>query len=230
MTDRHYVGSGTVIHWDSSRCVHSERCVNVPNQIRVPRPTSRSELRVNPKVAQEVATAYLDAADRPSPMTVAAFSQLVMETDRLFRRITEPARSKALRISFTRCENPYRDAHELIASVKDLRTLEITTVAAHHDRRHPLMSNDIGGDYDRFRAVHDALGHGRMQLGFDRDSEFAIWLTHERFHSPLARWALGTELHGQHSVRWTTGEMADPKATLLEPALLRRARSKKAQS
>lgn len=34
----------------------------------------------------------------------------------------------------------------------------------------------------------------------------------ERFHSPLARRALATELHGQQSVRWITGEMAAPKA------------------
>ena len=89
------------------------------------------------------------------------------------------------------------------------------------------MGNEIGGAYDRFRAVHDALGHARMQLGFDRDEEYTVWLAQERFHSPLARWALCSELHGQHSVRWTTGEIAEPKAILLEPALLRRARTKR---
>jgi hypothetical protein len=41
-------------------------------------------------------------------------------------------------------------------------------------------------------------------------------------HSPLAGWALATELHGQHSVLWTTGELAEPKAILLAPRLLRR--------
>jgi len=39
-----------------------------------------------------------------------------------------------------------------------------------------------------------------------------------------ARRALATELHGQHSVYWTTGHMAEPKAVLLDPALLRRSR------
>jgi hypothetical protein len=73
--------------------------------------------------------------------------------------------------------------------------------------------------------VHDILGHARLGLGFDRDGEFAVWLAQERLHSPLARRALATELHGQHSVRWTTGEVAAPKATLLDPGLLRRARS-----
>ena len=32
-----------------------------------------------------------------------------------------------------------------------------------------------------------------------------------------ARWALATELHAEHSVRWTTGEVAEHKATLLPP-------------
>jgi len=185
-----------------------------------------TNVRVDQTVAREVAAAYLDAPHRRDPLTESAFAQLVIETDQLFRRITRPSRPDALRVFFTTCESPYRDAHELITSVKLFRTLEITTVAVDPDRRHPLMSNDRGGDYDRFRAVHDALGHGRLRLGFDRDGEFAVWLSQERFHSRLARRALGTELHGQHSVRWTTGEIAEPKAMLLEESLLRRARSK----
>ena len=39
-------------------------------------------------------------------------------------------------------------------------------------------------------------------------------------YTGLARWALATELHGEHSVRWTTGNLADHKAILLEPRLL----------
>ena len=185
-----------------------------------------TNLRVDQTVAREVAAAYLDGADRPDPLTVAAFAQLMTETDRLFRALTQPSRPDAVQVFFTTCENPYRDAQELIASVTEFRMLEVTTVAVDVDRRHPLMSNGLGGDYDRFRAVHDALGHAGLQLGFDRDDEFAVWLAQERFHSPLARRALATELHGQHSVRWTTGEIAEPKAMLLDEALLRRARSK----
>ena len=60
-----------------------------------------------------------------------------------------------------------------------------------------VMGNDPGGAYDRFRGVHDVLGHARLRQGFDRDGEFAVWRSQERFHSPLARWALATELHGQ---------------------------------
>jgi hypothetical protein len=162
-------------------------------------------------------------------LAATAFAQLAEESDRLFAWITRPARPLRVQVFFTTCANPYRDAQELIASVAEFRSLEVTTVAVDRARRHPVMGNEVGGAYDRFRAVHDALGHARMQLGFDRDGEFSVWLAQERFHSPLARWALGSELHGQHSVRWTTGEIAEPKAILLEPALLRRTRPKERQ-
>ena len=60
-------------------------------------------------------------------------------------------------------------------------------------------------------------------MGFDRDGEFAAWRHQERLHTPLARQALATELHGRHSVCWTTGQFAEPKAVLLDPRLIRRA-------
>jgi hypothetical protein len=66
------------------------------------------------------------------------------------------------------------------------------------------------------------LGHARLRVGFDRDGQFAALRYQDRFHSPLARWALATELHGQHGVLWTTGDLAEPKAILLAPRLLRR--------
>jgi len=185
---------------------------------------------VDQVVAHDVADAYLDAHHRRDPLAVTAFAQLAAESDRLFHRMTQPDRPGALRVFFTTCAIPYRDAPELITSVTEFRLLEVSTVAADPDRRHPVMANECGGEYDRFRAVHDALGHGRMQRGFDRDGEFAVWLAQERLHSPLARRALASELHGQHSVRWTRGEIAEPKAILLEAALVRRARPKAAPS
>jgi hypothetical protein len=178
---------------------------------------------VDHAVAHEVAAAYLDAADRGGSFAVAAFERLSAEADHLFRWITRPDRRQPLRVAFTTCRNPYRDDQELIAAVADTCTLEVTTVAGDPARRHPVLGNERGGAYDRFRAVHDALGHARMGLGFDRDGEFTVWLAQARFHSALAGRALATELHGQHSVRWTTGEIAEPKAILLEPALVRRA-------
>jgi hypothetical protein len=180
---------------------------------------------VDEAIAHEVAATYVEATDGRDAVTVQAFTQMATETDRLFTWITRPDQRRPLRVYFTKCESPYRDDDELITAVRATHTLEVTTVAANRSRRHPLMENHVGGSYDRFRAVHDALGHARLQLGFDRNGEYLAWRAQERYHSVLARRALATELHGQHSVRWTTGEVAEPKAMLFDDALLRRTRS-----
>jgi hypothetical protein len=178
--------------------------------------------RVDPAAARDVADRYADTPTTRAPLVAAAYARLVIESDRLFAHVTAPERPDHVRIAFTTCPTPYADAHELISSVRHDRLLEVTTVAATADRHHPLMGNELGGAHDRFRGVHDALGHARLQLGFDRDSEFAVWRSQARYHSRLARWALATELHGQHSVLWTSGELAQPKAILLDPRVLRR--------
>jgi len=179
-------------------------------------------VRVDPAAAHAVAAAYIGTPTTRCPLVTAAYARLVAESDRLFRQLTAPDRPDRVRIVFTTCAAPYADDRELIGSVRRDRVLEVTTVAIKRDRQHPLIGNDLGGAYDRFRGVHDVLGHARLGLGFDRDGEFACWRSQERFHGPLARWALATELHGQHSVYWTTGQLAEPKAILLDPGLLER--------
>jgi hypothetical protein len=88
------------------------------------------------------------------------------------------------------------------------------------------MGCQVGGAYDRFRAVHDVLGHACLGVGFDRDGEYATWRFQELFHSPLARRALATELHAEHSVRWTTGELPEHKAVLLNQRVIARSRAR----
>jgi hypothetical protein len=110
----------------------------------------------------------------------------------------------------------------MIQAVRRSHLLEVASVAGRPERHHPLLGSELGGCYDRFRAVHDLLGHVESGHGFDRDGEYAAWLLQHRLHTGLARWALATELHGENSVLWTTGEFAEHKATLLDPGLLRR--------
>ncbi len=87
------------------------------------------------------------------------------------------------------------------------------------------MGCEVGGAYDRFRAVHDILGHGHLNVGFGREGEYAAWRYQERLHSPLARLALATELHAEHSVRWTTGGLPEHKAAVLDGAVIERSRT-----
>jgi hypothetical protein len=180
-------------------------------------------LTVDPIAAAEVAAAHRAAPRMGGALAQAAYGQLSRESDRLFELVTEAHRP--VRIFFTLSTWPYCDAGELITSIRRDRVLEVTTVARELDRPHPLLGCEPGGAYDRFRAVHDVLGHGYLDVGFDRDGEYSAWLFQERFHSPLARQALATELHGEHSFRWTTGDLPEHKAAVLDERLVARSRA-----
>jgi hypothetical protein len=184
-------------------------------------------MSVDPVAAAEVAAAHLEAPRTGDVCSQVAYARLIDESDRLFRRVTDTGRPAGVHIFFTSCLTPYVDAGELITSVARDRVLEVTTVARERDRLHPLMGSQVGGAYDRFRAVHDVLGHACLRVGFDRDGEYAAWRFQERFHSALARRALATELHAEHSVRWTTGDLPEHKAVLLDERLLRRSRARR---
>jgi hypothetical protein len=189
-------------------------------------PTSRRARRVDPDLAHEVADSFIAARSTRRDATVCtAYRQLEQQSDRAFAALTRPPNPSRVRVVFTCTRAPYGSDREMIDAVRAERVLEITSAATDRDRRHPLLGCEIGGAYDRFRAVHDIVGHVRPGLGFDRDDEFAAWLTQEHWYSGLARWALATELHAEHSVRWTTGVVSDHKATLLDPELLARTRA-----
>jgi hypothetical protein len=176
--------------------------------------------------AREVAAWFVTAPNhRDHPIVVAAYAALERESDRLFRRLTQNGPAGHVRVVFSCCSSPYESDEEMIGAVRSTAVLEVTTVAADRHRRHPALDSVCGGAYDRFRAVHDVIGHVQQGHGFDRHGEFAAWRAQERFYSGLARIALGTELHGEHSVCWTTGAFSDHKAVLLPRHMLDRARA-----
>jgi|HubBroStandDraft_6_1064221.scaffolds.fasta_scaffold379108_2 hypothetical protein len=187
-----------------------------------------SPRRVDPDLAADVAGCFQAARnDYTDPIVCAAYHQLERQSDAIFAQLTDADHrlDSGLRVEFTRCESPYQSDDEMVGAVRSHRTLEITTSARERDRRHPLLGCDLGGAYDRFRAVHDIVGHVGPRLGFDRNGEFAAWLTQEQLYDGLARWALATELHAEHSVRWTTGTLSEHKATLIDLDLLLRVRN-----
>jgi hypothetical protein len=157
-------------------------------------------------------------------MVQAAYRALELQSDRAFAHLTQGDPLRSVRVVFTRCATPYESDQEMIAAVRSSRRLEVATCGIERDRLHPLLGCEFGGAYDRFRAVHDIVGHVMPGHGFDPDGELRAWLSQERLYVGLARLALGTELHGEFSVRWITGEVADHKATLLDRRVLARAR------
>jgi hypothetical protein len=177
-------------------------------------------LRVDERAARAVAECFLASGHEPAhPIVRSAYRELEAQTDALLGRLLRPRRRDTLRVVSTEIAAPYDSDQELIRAVSTTGTLEVPVVE--RDRRHPLLDSRPGGAYDRFRAVHDLLGHVLHGFGFDRDGEFAAWIAQDRHHRGLARAALATELHAHHSVRWSTGQFAEPKATLIDPRLLR---------
>jgi hypothetical protein len=179
-----------------------------------------SGARISRAQAERVAAAFLAAPTRSPDARVGwAYAALARESDVLYRVVV---RRLGLRVHFADEPEPYADFADLAADVRAGR-LVIASAAATGARRHPLLDNRRGGAYDRFRAVHDVLGHAALGLGFDRHGEYGTWL-HQHHHllrSAGARYALATELHAEHSVLWTTGETAEHKATLLPLDLVR---------
>jgi hypothetical protein len=175
-------------------------------------------------VADAYAATPVNSRDR---RVVAAYAELEVQTGILFARITQADRPGSIRVVFTGLREPYATDRELIGAVRHQRILEVPVSATTGFPCHPLLGSEPGGLYDRFRAVHDILGHVGLGLGFDRHDEFAVWWTQDRQYVGLARWALASELHGEHSVRWTTGQAAEHKAVRLHPELVARARKGK---
>ena len=175
--------------------------------------------------ALRVAGAFLAAPRHAaSATTTAAYVELDEQSSRWYARLTGGRARGSVRVVFTDCREPYATASELSESVARLGLLELWPTSRDHDRRHPLLDTGAGGAYDRLRAVHDIVSHGWLGHEFDADGEFSAWLAEDRLYTGLARWALATELHGEHSVRWTTTSLADHQAVLLDRALLRASR------
>jgi hypothetical protein len=177
--------------------------------------------KVDATMAHRVAEAFANAPRASSdPRVDVAYAALAEQARRLSRRLIGGGCRRPVRVVATNTPEPYRDALELADSVRTRRVLELCPVRRDRDRRHPLFDRSANGAFDQFRAVHDIISHGLLGFGFDRDGEFSAWLVEHHLYTGPARWALATELHGQHSVLWTSGERADHKAVLLDPRLL----------
>jgi hypothetical protein len=173
--------------------------------------------------ATEVGESYLSARDSShEPLVVVAYDHLQAETDQLFYALVRNDVPHPVRVVFTRCLEPYECDAELITAVRACGVLEIVTAAVNSERIHPLLGCEFGGPFDRFRAIHDLVGHARTGFGFGLQHELAAWLTQARLHGSLARRALATELLAINCARSVMGAAPAQKAVLLEPELVHR--------
>jgi hypothetical protein len=174
---------------------------------------------IDPSTAVMVGEWYLHTQrGHRNPQVIGAYRQLQAETDHLFALFTRHAYHPTIRHVFTRCVRPYESDHELILAARTNGTLEITSVATAGERLHPLLDCEFGGAFDRFRAVHDLIGHAWNGYGFELDDECAAWNAQDLLHSELARLALATELYGVIAARGFLGAAPELRALLLEPS------------
>jgi hypothetical protein len=176
--------------------------------------------RVASSTAATVGEWYLHSrSDHRDSRVVEAYRQLQRETDLLFTLLTRGGCHKAIRVAFTRCAQPYQSDQELIVAARTKGTLEITSAATAGERLHPLLDCAFGGALDRFRAVHDMIGHAWCGYGFTLADECAAWSAQDLLHAGLARFAFATEIYGVNAARAVAGEAPDLRALLPPPSL-----------
>lgn len=141
----------------------------MPHEIQV-----GASFGAEPSTAVTVGEWYMESRSaHRDAWVIEAYKQLQVETDHLFSLVTRSASNRAARVVFTRCVQPYESDEELIFAVHAEGTLEITSAATAGQRLHPLLDCEFGGAFDRFRAVHDLIGHAWCGYGFDLDDECA---------------------------------------------------------
>ena len=167
----------------------------------------------------ELAAWHLQTKSAPNdPRTAAAYRQLELQTDRLFQFLTERIGPYRVEVTFTFLRRPYQSDHEMIGAVISERRLEVSVAASDRCRLHPLLDCRPGGSYDRFRAVHDLVGHAFGRLGFDADGEYWAWRIQDLLYKGSARLALAAELRVEHAVLQETGDFSDHKALVVPRA------------
>jgi hypothetical protein len=164
------------------------------------------DVRADRAQGERVRDAYeaLPAYDEDA---VPAFLAMGKQVDDQFETLTKRL---GVRVTFTDDE-PYEDVMGLIADLRDNKHIAVLRTSA--TGGHPIFSNEQN---DRFRAVHDAFGHGGTGRGFDRHGEEAAWAAHSRMFTGDARLAMTTETRGQNSTMvWGKGEFPEQKVALL---------------
>jgi hypothetical protein len=173
--------------------------------------------------ASELAEWHLQTQSTPhDPGVIAAYRQLEEQTDGLFRSLTDRASPDPITVTFTSLRQPYDSDQEMISAIVNERRLEVSVAAVDRHRLHPVLDCRPRGPYDRFRAVHDIVGHGFGQRGFDAEGEYSAWRVQNCQYSGLARLALATELRAEYAVLRKTGEFAEHKALIIPSAVSRR--------
>jgi hypothetical protein len=134
----------------------------------------------------------------PKPLTRSmkrSYDALTNVVNEQYEHLTKPKEQGGLGISVeVTHENPYlhpREMHEDIEKNRRMRVLSTESTGGHS-----LWSNETN---DRFRAVHDMMGHLAIGRDFSRHGEEAAYESHAATMPRVAHRALAAETRAQNA-------------------------------
>jgi hypothetical protein len=123
-----------------------------------------------------------------------AYRQMAKETDEQFQRLP-------YNFSYHRTgEGNYNGAKDMASDVHGNKHLYVYQGGDKHDFLHNVDPQSGLNENEKFRAVHDLLGHAIYGNEFGPKGEEMAWAVHQQMYSPLARMAMTAETRGQNSV------------------------------
>ena len=123
-----------------------------------------------------------------------AYRQLAKETDEQFKQLP-------YNFSYHRAgEGDYKSSKEMMADVHGNKHLYVFQGGDPHDFLNRIDKATGLNENEKFRAVHDLLGHGIYGNQFGPKGEELAYAVHQQMYSPLARLAMASETRGQNSL------------------------------
>lgn len=123
-----------------------------------------------------------------------AYRQLAKETDAQFQALP-------FNFSYHRGgEGNYSGTRELLEDLHGNKHMYVYQGGDPHDFLNRVDEFTGLNENEKFRAVHDAMGHGIYGNEFGPLGEEKAWAIHQQMYSPLARLAMTAETRGQNSL------------------------------
>jgi len=123
-----------------------------------------------------------------------AYRQMAKETDDQFRVLP-------YNFSYHRAgEGNYNGAMDMASDVHGNKHLYVYQGGDKHDFLNRVDPASGLNENEKFRAVHDLLGHAIYGNQFGPKGEEMAWAVHSQMYSPLARLAMTSETRGQNSM------------------------------
>jgi hypothetical protein len=123
-----------------------------------------------------------------------AYRQMAKETDDQFKVLP-------YNFSYHRAgEGNYNGAMDMASDVHGNKHLYVYQGGDKHDFLNRIDPASGLNENEKFRAVHDLLGHAIYGNQFGPKGEEMAWAVHSQMYSPLARLAMTAETRGQNSM------------------------------